>query len=136
MSAGPVAAELCIRSLDDGAEDDRALLSAAERDRADRFLHPRDRLHFTAARAGLRRRLAGHIGVHPAALPLRTAPNGKPELPGGPIFNLSHAAGLAALAVTPAADVWRLHDFRPAPELAGAIAVMSRGRDIAVTPRR
>lgn len=76
----------------DGAPD--GPLTAADHARAARFVHDRDRAHFLAARAGLRRILG------PA--PLREGPRGKPFLPGGPAFNLSHAAGWAALVVGPA----------------------------------
>lgn len=164
--------------------------------------------------------LAEVVGCAPADLPLTLGPNGKPMLADGPRFNLSHAAGLAALVVTEAdvllgvdiegarmvepdlalrvfaaeeladlstlsstareaaffrgwtrkeavlkatgeglradlksfavtldaaprllrmdgdqPDAWRLHDFTPRADLAGAIACRSGGREISVLRR-
>ncbi len=47
----------------------------------------------------MRRVLAGLRGVPPSALPLVAGPNGKPYLPGGPEFNLSHSGAVALFAV-------------------------------------
>ncbi|WP_102225042.1 4'-phosphopantetheinyl transferase family protein [Acidimangrovimonas sediminis] len=74
-------------------------LSADEEARAARFVRAPDAMAFRAARAGLRRVLAGYLGSDPAALTFHYGPQGKPSLPGGPAFNLSHAGGWAALAV-------------------------------------
>jgi 4'-phosphopantetheinyl transferase len=199
------------------------VLSATEQARADRFVFDRDRMRFVMARARLRDILSNIMGTTPEALPLAEGEHGKPYLPGGPLFNLSHAAGLAALVVTaepgvllgvdiegarhvdpgldayvfgpeeraalaavdPEArdaafflgwtrkeavvkatgeglranlrgfavtlapglpprltrydgqnpDDWRLHDFRPRADLAGAIACRTGGREMSVTQR-
>lgn len=199
----------------------RHLLTAPERARADRFVQDRDAVHFTAARASLREILGLYTGAAPQDVPLRAGRNRKPVLANGPVFNLSHAAGLAVLAVTRDNSVWlgidiegartiepgletrafapeeraqlqglaqtdwhaaffrgwtrkeavikatgdglyadlqgfavtldnpprltrldtgtkadwRIHDFTPRPNLAGAIAAMTRGREIRVIPR-
>lgn len=82
------------------------VLSADEEARAARFVRPQDFMEWRAARAGLRLRLAGYIGQTPGALSFDYGPQGKPVLTGGPAFNLSHAGGWAALAVTdPGADI-------------------------------
>lgn len=87
--------------LDATEADDDPALDAPERARAARFAFPRDRRRYVAAHTALRRILAGYVGAPPAALPLRASDTGKPllALPGAPAFNLSHAGGLALLAV-------------------------------------
>ena len=103
-----VAIDLWLWSLDcapDEATRRSVVLNEAERARAARFVHDRDRLRFISGRWRLRGILAGIVGCSPAALPLREVANGKPELAEGPLFNLSHAAGLAALVVTHEAGV-------------------------------
>jgi 4'-phosphopantetheinyl transferase len=82
----------------------RRLLAPEERARADAFLRPRDRAHFTAARAWLRRMLGAHLGLDPASLAFAYGPHGKPRLPaaaGALDFNLSHSDGVALLALSP-----------------------------------
>ncbi len=103
MTRGAVAIDLWLWSLDCGAvEADlrSTVLSAAERDRAGRFVQERDRIRFVSGRWRMREILADIVGTSAAALPLAEGLNGKPVLSEGPVFNLSHAAGLAALAVT------------------------------------
>lgn len=78
----------------------RAVLCDEERARADRFLFPQHRDRFTVGRGVLRQALAGSLGLSPASLRFVYGPQGKPALPDGDLaFNLSHAAGLALLAV-------------------------------------
>lgn len=82
----------------------RALLSADERRRAERFRFPLHRARWTAARGILRRILAGYVGADPAALRFTYGERGKPRLEAGPgpeapSFNLAHAGDLALLAV-------------------------------------
>jgi len=83
------------------ARPDMDLLSYDERFRAARFVHELDRRRFVAARVFLRRSLASLTGCAPADLVFAYEPNGKPFLtiPNAPAFNLSHAGGLAVLAV-------------------------------------
>lgn len=84
------------------------LCNAEERARHDRFVFARSRRQFTVARALVRRVLAGYTGLAPEALAFVANEFGRPELdPGreGLRFNLSHADGLAALAVARDAEV-------------------------------
>ena len=85
--------------LDDPGISDPAVLSAEERSRADRFVVAHGGRRFAAGRAALRQTLAALRGVAAAALVFSTGPNGKPFLPGGPHFNLSHTGAVALFAV-------------------------------------
>ena len=77
----------------------RQILSPDEIARAERFVRPADRDMYIAARARLREILGMETGRAACDLVFDYGPNGKPALPGGPGFNLSHSGGLAALAV-------------------------------------
>ncbi len=77
----------------------RQHLDEEEQLRAARFLRPRDRLHFEAARGRMREILAGYLDRRPTDLRFQTGPHGKPFLHAAPAFNLSHSDGWAALAV-------------------------------------
>jgi len=81
--------------------DAAMLLSPGERARAERFIQPRDRVKWTAARVALRQILASYTGEQPADLRLTYGLHGKPALAGGsPLcFSLSHARDRAAMAV-------------------------------------
>lgn len=86
-----------------------AVLDTDERARAARFVRPVDRRRFVVAHALLRRTLADYTGVAPADLVIEARPclqcgepHGKPGLVGpGPEFNLTHSAGVVAVAVAP-----------------------------------
>ena len=85
-------------------------LSAGERARAARFMFPRDRRDYIAAHALLRNVLSQHGGQQPGAWEFATDHRGKPYvIPSAagptPAFNLSHATGLVACAVTAEAQV-------------------------------
>jgi len=99
----------------DAAPDPAALaaLSPAERQRADRFVFPRDGARFVAAHAALRQLLAAQTGIPAARLEFVEGDTGKPALT-GPAgaegsevlhFNLSHSQGLALVAVSRGAEV-------------------------------
>jgi 4'-phosphopantetheinyl transferase len=75
-----------------------ACLTPAERARAQR-LPAAAGARFAAARAALRRILGALTGVPARAMPLRTDARGRPYLPGGPAFSLSHSAGRVLCAV-------------------------------------
>lgn len=93
---------------DDWLKAARALLSADELARHDRFMFARSRRQFTVARALVRQVLAAYTRVPAAALRFVANAHGRPELaePAGALrFNLSHTAGLAALAVTRAGEI-------------------------------
>jgi 4'-phosphopantetheinyl transferase len=81
------------------------VLGADERERAGRFVFPRDRDRFVVAHAALRAILGEYLGVPPSAIRLETTARGKPLLAPphdgtGLRFNLSHSAALALCAVT------------------------------------
>ncbi|MFN0165443.1 MAG: 4'-phosphopantetheinyl transferase family protein [Bryobacteraceae bacterium] len=87
-----------------------ALLSASERERADRFHFERDRRRFLAARGMLRKLLSGYTGVSPQELEFTYGPQGKPSLASdgagsGVEFNVSHSNGVALFAFTCGATV-------------------------------
>lgn len=81
-----------------------ALLSAGERQRAERFAFPHLRRRFVVARGALRTILGRYLELTPEAIRFRYAPRGKPALaepPESPLrFNLSHSHELAVCAVT------------------------------------
>jgi len=58
----------------------RALLSADEQARAERYYFERDRVRFIAGRAFLRIRLGAYLGVDPARIAFDYSPLGKPAL--------------------------------------------------------
>lgn len=81
-----------------------ALLDAHERDRLGRFRRAADRARYLAAHALTRLVLADAVGAPAAALAFdRTCrcgeQHGKPVLPGGPGFSMTHAADLVGIAV-------------------------------------
>jgi 4'-phosphopantetheinyl transferase len=83
----------------------RSLLSADERERADRFHFDRDRRHFCAARGLLRIVLGGYLAAEPQDVRFRYSDKGKPELAepyagSGVTFNLSHSGGVALIGLT------------------------------------
>lgn len=109
-SAAPI--QLWWADLDDDAAAGAALLSAAERARAARFVHERHRRRYTAAHAALRQLLAQHTGRAASELSFLDGPFGKPALAdtapgGGPrcAFNMSHCEHLAVFAVAPDGDI-------------------------------
>lgn len=77
-----------------------ALLSDDEEGRARAFVRPGHGRAFRVARGRMRQILAGYTGADPARFGFAYNPQGRPWLPGGPVFNLSHAGGWAALAVS------------------------------------
>ena len=86
-------------------DDDRLLLDADERQRADRFRFGHHRRHFTTHRAWLRRVLALYLHCAPAGIRYGRVGNDKPVLAtdsahGELHFNLSHSAHVALCAVT------------------------------------
>lgn len=81
------------------------LLNHSERTRADRFKFERDARHWTQCRAALRCVLGEAKGLDPGKVAIHEGPFGKPEVPGGPYFNLSHCADLALIALRAGAPV-------------------------------
>ncbi len=76
-------------------------LGADETGRAASFVFERDRRRFVAGRGRMRELLGALMGQRPGDLRFQYDERGKPRLPAGPPFNLSHSAGWAALAVSP-----------------------------------
>lgn len=80
----------------------RQILSADERERADRFHFPRDGDRFIAARGALRSIIAKYTGEEPNEVRFRYGSHGKPYLSADPpplMFNLAHSGELALVAV-------------------------------------
>ena len=116
---GPEAAPALVGLLDDH-----------ERDRLARFRRPADRARYLAAHALARLVLAPLVGRRAAALAFdRTcrcgAQHGKPVLPDGPGFSLSHAGDLVGVAVRPdgpvGLDVEQVRDVADLDALAGHV---------------
>ena len=94
----------------DAVRASATVLSVAERHRAHRFVLDRDRRHFIARRAHLRRLLGERLGVPPASVELVYGARGKPALArrftGSALrFNLSHCGDLAVYAFSSRTDV-------------------------------
>jgi 4'-phosphopantetheinyl transferase len=84
----------------------RNALSNAERQRADRFVFERDRVHHTVAHGVLRHLLGRYCGIPPESLQFSVTAAGKPALQGplgesaGIHFNLTHSGGRALLGIS------------------------------------
>jgi 4'-phosphopantetheinyl transferase len=76
------------------------VLSADERDRANRFRFKQLRTRYIAAHGVLRQIMARHIGQPAAVIRFRRGANGKPELaaPGDMRFNIAHSGSIAVFA--------------------------------------
>lgn len=83
----------------------RTCLSAEEQQRADRMRKLEARRRWVTCHAAMRHILAGHTGSQMRDLLFMRGPNGKPFVPDGPHFNLSHSAGMALLAVSAGGSV-------------------------------
>ena len=92
-------------------------LSDAERARAARLARPEIRRRFIAAHAGLRRILSRTVSRSPRTIEIVVGAGGKPALPAGPQFNLSHSGDLALCVVAPSGAVGvDVEQIRPIPE--------------------
>lgn len=94
--------------LDDPLLSDAGLvdcLAAVERARAGRYARPELVWRFVAGRVMMRHALGRLLGVRPADVAITYNAWGKPELAGGPFFNLSHAGRRAVFAVDELAPV-------------------------------
>ena len=96
-----------------------AVLDAAERARADRFVFAHSRITFIAAHALARAALAAAAAAPAAAFAFAPGAHGKPEaqLNGGPAglaFNLSHTNGLVGVAVASVPGLPLGFDLEPA----------------------
>ena len=79
-------------------------LSSDEKERANRFVKPRDKERFIRGRGRMREILAGYLNHEASTLQFDITGNGKPVLADGPAFNLSHSGGWAALVVAEVPD--------------------------------
>ena len=96
VMAAPVA---CVWACAESAAAPEAIFDAGERDRAAAFVTGADRRRFVAAH-WLKRRVLGHVtGRDPAGLAFGRGANGKPVLPDGPAFNISHGGDWVAVAI-------------------------------------
>lgn len=109
--APPLTVDLwSMRTPDFQVEHRLAVLDDGERERADRFLHARDRRDYVAAHV-LARHLLAHLGAgRPAELAFHPDGNGKPRLVPAAghreiCFNLTHTDGLVAVAATDGINV-------------------------------
>lgn len=80
-----------------GVEED--ILLDIEKGGFGRLLNADDRRRRMAFRCRIRRILSEQTGATPENIQFETNAHGKPSLPGGPHFNLSHAGDLAVLAI-------------------------------------
>lgn len=77
------------------------ILSADERNRAERFHFEHDRQRFIVARGLLRTILSNYIGMPASRLQFDYGHHGKPAIKNTPVrFNLSHSKDLALYAIT------------------------------------
>ena len=81
-----------------------AMFPQQDRHRSGELKHPASRWRFVACRAALRIILGRYLSMEPGSVPITNGPHGKPQLAGsdsasGLIFNLSHTADRAVLAV-------------------------------------
>jgi 4'-phosphopantetheinyl transferase len=110
VASRPATVEVLRFGLDVGAErlaQLRALLSADERQRAERLRFARDADRFVAGRGLLRSALAERAGQRPQDLRFAYGPAGKPSLADHPRlrFNAAGAVGAALVAITEGIDV-------------------------------
>jgi 4'-phosphopantetheinyl transferase len=96
-----------------------SLLDARERDRARRFVRSADARRYRIAHGALRAILSERTGIPPAEISFEPGTHGKPQLPAGPQFSISHSGELTVIAVSDeravGVDVERV---RPVPDAA------------------
>jgi 4'-phosphopantetheinyl transferase len=91
------------------------VLSGTEKDRADRFIHPADRVLFVATRGILRCLLSDATGIAAEQIQFAEGLAGKPYLSGrrGPHFNVSHSGSFALIGLSEnrpvGVDIERMH---------------------------
>jgi len=117
-----------------------SILSAAERERASRFIFEMDQARFASCRASLRLLLSRYTGLAPDKIAFRYEPQGKPALAGGVgwQFNVSHSRNLAAIAISRydavGIDVELIDPLFPRDEVAPDILAPDELRDLADFP--
>lgn len=85
----------------------QTVLSAEERDRAQRFRKEEDRLRFIVAHGFKRRLLASQLGLDPKQLEFLTGPKGKPFCVNehAPFFNIAHSGDWVLVAASALAEL-------------------------------
>jgi 4'-phosphopantetheinyl transferase len=107
------AIEIIVTRLDVGPEallTSAAMLSEAERQRANRFAFDRDRRRFTVARSRLRQLLGARLDMRPDSVELMYGKHGKPALArrfaaSGLRFNVAHSDDVAVYAFSRGREV-------------------------------
>jgi 4'-phosphopantetheinyl transferase len=111
-----------------------ALLDDHERERASRFVKPTDALRYRIAHGALRTILGGVTGIAPGSIRFSYGEHGKPLLPGGPSFSLSHSGALALVAVTAGSDVGidveEIRALRDVEAMAGTFFTANQARSV------
>jgi len=112
-------------------KEDREVLSAEERARADRFVFENDRRRYLISHVAVRHILAQVLGRDAAALMFQGGRNGKPELKGLPIHhNLARSDDLTLLAISPGQPVGiDVEKSKMVPEAADIAARMFSPRE-------
>lgn len=124
-----------VLGLDQPIDESGEFLDGAERQRAQRYLGPRDRARFAASRAGLKLILAGYLGTDPASLRFAFSTDGRPQLayasPRLPEFNfsLSRSGNLALVAVALGGVGADAEQIVPRPGLADLVAATFGARE-------
>lgn len=80
-------------------------LSRAEVERGSRRFSEADRRRFAASHAALRRLLAAKTGTDPHRIEFVEGPHGRPALPGGPAFSMTHSGDLWLCATAPGREL-------------------------------
>jgi 4'-phosphopantetheinyl transferase len=91
-------------------DSDWNILGEEETLRARRFVYPRDRDRYVRAHSAMRTLLGSYVGIAPANIAFSTNAYGKPQVASEEgaeqiQFNLTHSAGVAALAVSRAFEL-------------------------------
>ena len=113
------------------------LLDEGERAHAARFRFDRDRRRFLVRRGRLREVLGRATGVAPARLAFTTGSHGKPALPDGPCFSLSHSGERMMLVLADRAvgcDIERIDDAVEWAPLAERLFAAGERRALAALP--
>jgi 4'-phosphopantetheinyl transferase len=101
----PAAPALAVWQVDLDAGHE-GVLSRDERERARRYADAEHGRRWAAARAALRVLLGERLGLEPEAVTFAHGPHGKPEVAGAALrFNLSHAGGVALIALADGREV-------------------------------
>ena len=97
----------CLELLHWPSNQEIAGVSAAEKEKAARFVFERDRRRYMAAHVGLRQVLARYCDTRPENLNFDEGPFGKPALhpPVRCAFNLSHSEDIAVILVAPHGEI-------------------------------